>query len=71
MESLLVGTGLYLYKVYNYHDSQACGYKRSEILFWLDGLDVNEVELFEPLWNLCDYFVLVWPYFVMYLNSTY
>jgi hypothetical protein len=30
-----------LYKVYNYHDSQACSYKRSENLFWLDGLDEN------------------------------
>jgi hypothetical protein len=24
--------------VYNYHDSRACGYKRSTILFWLDGI---------------------------------
>jgi hypothetical protein len=28
MKSLLVGTGCYLCKVYNYHDSRACGYKR-------------------------------------------
>jgi hypothetical protein len=28
MKSLLMGTGCYLCKVYNYHDSQACGYKR-------------------------------------------
>jgi hypothetical protein len=37
MKSLLVGTGHYLCKVYNYHDSRACGYKRSGILFRLDG----------------------------------
>jgi hypothetical protein len=36
MKSLLVGTGHYLSKVYNYHDSRACGYKRSEILSRLD-----------------------------------
>jgi hypothetical protein len=33
MKSLLVGTGHYLYKVYNYHDSLACGYKWYGILF--------------------------------------
>jgi hypothetical protein len=69
MKSLLMGTGRYFYKVYNYHDNESCGYKRSEILFWLDGLDENGVELVKPLWDLCDYFVLVWPYFVIYLNS--
>jgi hypothetical protein len=26
----------------------------------------NEVELVKPLWNLCDYFVPVWPYIVIY-----
>jgi hypothetical protein len=36
MKSLLVGTRHYLCQVYNYHDSQACGYKRSGILFRLD-----------------------------------
>jgi hypothetical protein len=71
MKSLLVGIGRYLCKVYNYHDSRACGYNRSGILFWLDGMDGNAVELVEPLWNLCDYFVPVWPYFVIYLNSTW
>jgi hypothetical protein len=45
--------------VYNYHDSRAYGYKLSGILFWLDGLDGNWVELVEPLWNLCDYFVAI------------
>jgi hypothetical protein len=38
MKSLLVGTGRYLCKVYNYHDSRACSYKRSGILFCLDGM---------------------------------
>jgi hypothetical protein len=37
MKSLLMGIGRYLCKVYNYHDSQGCGYKRSEILSRLDG----------------------------------
>jgi hypothetical protein len=37
MKSLLMGTRRYLYKVYNYHDSRVCGYKRSEILSKLDG----------------------------------
>jgi hypothetical protein len=31
MKSLVMGTGRYLCKVYNYHDSRACGYKRSGI----------------------------------------
>jgi hypothetical protein len=70
MKLLLMGIGRYLCKVYNYHDSRACGYKRSGILFWLDGLDENRVELVKPLWILCDYFVPVWPYFVIYLNTT-
>jgi hypothetical protein len=41
MKSLLVGIGCYLYKVYNYHDSQACGNKWSGILSRLDGLGVE------------------------------
>jgi hypothetical protein len=57
MESLLVGTGRYLCKVYNYHDSRAYGYKRFGILFWLDGLDGNGMVLVKLFWNLCDYFV--------------
>jgi hypothetical protein len=28
----------YIYKVYNCHGSRAYDYKRSEILFWLDGV---------------------------------
>jgi hypothetical protein len=38
MKSLLVGTWLYLYKVYSCHDNHAYGYKRSGNLFWLDGM---------------------------------
>jgi hypothetical protein len=30
--------GGFFYKVYNYHDSQACGYKRYGILPRIDGL---------------------------------
>jgi hypothetical protein len=37
MKSLLMGTRRYLYKVYNYHDSRACGYKWFGILSRLDG----------------------------------
>jgi hypothetical protein len=37
MKSLLVGTGRYLCKVYNYHDSRVCGYKRPVILSKLAG----------------------------------
>jgi hypothetical protein len=34
-----VGTGRYLfYKVYNYHDSRACYYKRSGILPTIEGM---------------------------------
>jgi hypothetical protein len=70
MKSLLVGTGRYLCKVYNYHDRRAYGYNRSGILFWLDGLVEIGMELIEPLWDLCDYYVPLWPYLVIYLNST-
>jgi hypothetical protein len=37
MKSLLVDTGHYHCKVYNYHDSRACGYKRFRILSILHG----------------------------------
>jgi hypothetical protein len=57
MKSLLMGTGRYLCKVYNYHDSQACGYKQFRILFGLDGLDGNGMVLVKSLLKLCDYFV--------------
>jgi hypothetical protein len=36
-----MGTGRYLCKVYNYHESRACGYKQSGILSRLDGLHVE------------------------------
>jgi hypothetical protein len=49
MKSLLVGTGRYLCKVYNYHDSRACDYERSGILFQLVGLVGNGVVLVETL----------------------
>jgi hypothetical protein len=38
MKSLHVGTGRYLCKVYNYHDSRACAYKRSGILPRIEGM---------------------------------
>jgi hypothetical protein len=56
--------------VYNYHDSRACGYKRSGILFWLDGLDGNGVELamlfVESLWLLGAYVTA--PYDMLKFN---
>jgi hypothetical protein len=38
MKSLRVGSRRYLYKVYNYHDSRACDYKRSGILPRIEGM---------------------------------
>jgi hypothetical protein len=38
MKSLLMDTGRYLCKVYNYHDCRAYGYKWFVILFWLGGM---------------------------------
>jgi hypothetical protein len=38
MKSLLMCTGRYLCKVYNYHDSQACSYKQSGILPRIEGM---------------------------------
>jgi hypothetical protein len=38
MKSLLVGIGCYLCKMYNYHDSRACGYKQSGILPRIEGI---------------------------------
>jgi hypothetical protein len=49
MKSLLVGTRRYIFKVYNYHDSRACSYKRSKILFQLVNLVGNGVVLVETL----------------------
>jgi hypothetical protein len=36
-----MGTGCYLCKVYNYHDSRACGYKRSGILPRIEGIGLG------------------------------
>jgi hypothetical protein len=38
MKSIRVGTGRYLCKVYNYHDSKACDYKRPVILPRIEGM---------------------------------
>jgi hypothetical protein len=56
MKSLLVGIGCYLCKVYNYHDSRACGYKRSEILPRIEGigLDVEWSNFWFSCVKLCD-----------------
>jgi hypothetical protein len=55
MKSLLVGTRRYLYKVYNYHDSRAYGYKRSGILPRIEGM-VGEWDSFLVLCNpLCPF----------------
>jgi hypothetical protein len=63
MKSLLMGTGHYLCKVYNYHDSRACGYKWSGILFGLDGLDGSGMEWY---WlSLCGSFVITLCPFVL------
>jgi hypothetical protein len=53
MKLLLMGTGRYLYKVYNYHDNRACGYKRSGILPRIVGMVWNGVVFVE----ICDPFV--------------
>jgi hypothetical protein len=64
MKSLLMGTRRYLYKVYNYHDSRACGYKRSGILFWLDGFGWEWGEIGQnfvgSLWLLCAFVAILW-----------
>jgi hypothetical protein len=49
MKSLLVGTGCYLCKVYKYHESQACDYKRSRILHRIVGMVGNGVVFMEIL----------------------
>jgi hypothetical protein len=41
VEVTTLGTGHYLCKVYNYHDSRACKYMRSGILSRLVGLGVE------------------------------
>ncbi len=63
MKSLLMGTGRYLCKVYNYHDSRAYSYKRSGILFWLDGFGwewggIGQAFV-ESLWLLCAFVAIL------------
>jgi hypothetical protein len=56
MKLIRMGTGRYLCKVYNYHDSRVYGYKLSGILPRIDGLGM----VFVWLWfwlscvKLCD-----------------
>jgi hypothetical protein len=52
-EFTIVGIGRYHYEVYNYHDSRACSYKWSGILFQLDGMVGNGVVFVETLWSIC------------------
>jgi hypothetical protein len=49
MKSLLMGTGHCLCKVYNYHDSRACGYMGPVILSRLVGMVGNGVVFVETL----------------------
>jgi hypothetical protein len=44
-----VGTGHYHYKVYNYHNSRACGYKQFGILPRIVGMVGNGVVFVETL----------------------
>jgi hypothetical protein len=44
-----MGIGHYLSKVYNYHDSPTCDYKRYGVLFRLVGLVWNGVVIVETL----------------------
>jgi hypothetical protein len=56
MKSLLVDIGRYLCKVYNYHNSRACGYNWSGILPGIEGMawEWNSfVVLCDPLCPLC------------------
>jgi hypothetical protein len=75
MKSLLVDTGCYVCKVYNYHYSQACSYKQSGILFWLVGLASYGMVLVyslskpcDPLCHLCLFDHTLW-YTLIQLNS--
>jgi hypothetical protein len=59
MKSLLVDTGRCLYKVYNYHDSRAYGYKWSRILPRIEGIGLG-VE-WSGFWLSCViYRILLW-----------
>jgi hypothetical protein len=79
MKSLHMGTGRYLCKMYNYHDSRACGYKWSDMLPRIEGM-VWEwdgwiwfgttlwycVILCDPLWiKLCDHFVPLYAFVII------
>jgi hypothetical protein len=65
MKSLLVGIGRYLCKVYNYHDSRACGYRWSGVLFLFAGLVGNGMVLVKYLWKICDYFVPICAFVII------
>jgi hypothetical protein len=60
MKSLLMGTGRYLCKVYTYHDSRACGYKRSGILPSLDGFGVEWFGFGLAVWSYVIYRIPLW-----------
>jgi hypothetical protein len=57
-----MGTGCYLYKVYNYHDSRACVYKQSGIHARIEGmeLDVEWSGFGLALWNCMIYRSSLW-----------
>jgi hypothetical protein len=57
MKSLLVGIGCYLCKVDNYHDSRACGYKRSGILPRIEDQAVGSLE--SPCGSRCVVYFLI------------
>jgi hypothetical protein len=59
MKSLHMGIGRYLCKVYNYHDSRPCGYKRSEILPRIEGIGLGVK--WSGFWLSCViYGILLW-----------
>jgi hypothetical protein len=61
MKSLLMGTGHYLWKVYNYHENWICGYKRYGILSRLDGM---VWKCYGSWCSLCGNFVILCAPFV-------
>jgi hypothetical protein len=68
MKSLVVGTGRYLCKVHNYHDSRVCGYMRSRMLLRIDGLVWewnNFVVLCHPFCPFVSFVHLCGSYFVI------
>jgi hypothetical protein len=54
--------------------NHALEHRHTEVRLWnpllIRWIEWEWVELVEPLWNLCGYFVPVWPYFVIHSNST-